>query len=69
MGRAIDPTLSRFPPPLARHPRPGYTYGHHVKKLWTSMHNSAYNCDFENLIAPLNSLGTLEIYHVIKTAN
>ena len=41
----------------------------HVKKLWTSMHNSAYNCDFKNLIAPLNSLGTLEIYHVIKTAN
>ena len=41
----------------------------HVKKLWTSMHNSAYNCDFKILIAPLNSLGTLEIYHVIKTAN
>ena len=41
----------------------------HVKKLWTSMHNSAYNCDFKNLIAPLNSLGTLEIYQVIKTAN
>ena len=42
---------------------------HHVKKLWTSMYNSAYNCDFKNLIAPLNSLGTLEIYQVIKTAN
>ena len=41
----------------------------HVKKLWTSMYNSAYNCDFKNLIAPLNSLGTLEIYQVIKTAN
>ena len=41
----------------------------HVKKLWTSMYNSAYNCDFKNLIAPLNSLGTLEIYRVIKTAN
>ena len=41
----------------------------HVKKLWTSMHNSAYNRDFKNLIAPLNSLGTLEIYHVIKAAN
>ena len=41
----------------------------HVKKLWTSMHNSAYNCDFKNLIALLNSLGTLKIYHVIKTAN
>ena len=44
-------------------------YGRHVKKLWTSMYNSAYNCDFKNLIAPLNSLGTLEIYQVIKTAN
>ena len=43
--------------------------GDHVKKLWTSMHNSTYNCDFKNLITPLNSLGTLEIYHVIKTAN
>ena len=41
----------------------------HVQKLWTSMHNSAYDCDKKNLIAPLNSLGTLEIYHVIKTAN
>ena len=41
----------------------------HVQKLWTSMHNSAYDCDRKNLIAPLNSLGTLEIYHVIKTAN
>ena len=41
----------------------------HVKKLWTSMYNSACNCDFKNLIAPLNSLGTLEIYQVIKTAN
>ena len=44
-----------------------YRLVYHVKKLWTSMHNSAYNCDFKNLIAPLNSLGTLEIYHVIKT--
>ena len=34
--------------------------------MWTSMHNSAYDCDKKNLIAPLNSLGTLEIYHVIK---
>ena len=41
----------------------------HVQKLWTSMHNSAYDCDKKNLIAPLNSLGTLEIYYVIKTAN
>ena len=41
----------------------------HVQKLWTSMHNSTYDCDKKNLIAPLNSLGTLEIYHVIKTAN
>ena len=41
----------------------------HVQKLWTSMHNSAYDCDKKNPIAPLNSLGTLEIYHVIKTAN
>ena len=46
-----------------------YMIACHVKILWTSMHNSAYNCDFKNLIAPLNSLGTLEIYQVIKTAN
>ena len=45
------------------------TLSWHVQKLWTSMHNSAYDCDKKNLIAPLNSLGTLEIYHVIKTAN
>ena len=25
----------------------------HVQKLWTSMHNSAYDCDKKNLIAPL----------------
>ena len=54
---------------LAEGFRVGFDRRQHVKKLWTSMHNSAYNCDFKNLIAPLNSLGTLEIYHGIKTAN